>query len=75
MADEPTTHALMLRDTVIELRHELEAVESGTDFDRGYAMGLSRALDVLYQQCLAFGLREDLGWMEPDTAKWLRKDG
>lgn len=37
-------------------------------------MGLGHAVDVLKLQCDAFGLREDLGWMEPDVAKWLRTD-
>jgi hypothetical protein len=74
MADEPTPHALMLRDTVIELREHLAEVESETDFDRGYRMGLGFALDTLKVQCDAFGLRDDLGWMEPDVTKWLRND-
>jgi len=64
----------MLRDTVIELRDHLAEGEDETDFDRGYRMGLGFALDTLKIQCATFGLRDDLGWMEPDTTKWLRKD-
>jgi hypothetical protein len=71
MADEPTPHALMLRDTVIWLREHLAKVEGGTDFDLGYRMGLGFAVDTLKQQCEVFGLRDDLGWMEPDVTKWL----
>jgi len=54
-------HALMLRDTVVELIHELEALadEPGA-FSRGYRMGLHRGLDVLKQQCIAFGIPEDM---------------
>jgi hypothetical protein len=74
MAEEPTAHALMLRDTLIELRQHLEQSTGTSDFDRGYQMGLGYAVDVLKQQCDAFGLRDDLGWMEPDVTKWLRKD-
>lgn len=74
MADEPTPHALMLRDTVIWLRRHLAEVEGTTDFDRGYSMGLGFAVDTLKQQCETFGLRDDLGWMEPDVRKWLRTD-
>jgi hypothetical protein len=74
MADEPTPHALMLRDTVIELREHLAEVEGETDFDRGYRMGLGFAVDTLKSQCDVFGLRDDLGWMEPDVTKWLRKE-
>lgn len=64
----------MLRDTVIALRLHLEESKGETDFERGYQMGLGHAVDVLKLQCDAFGLREDLGWMEPDVAKWLRTD-
>lgn len=74
MADEPTPHALMLRDTVIELRQHLAEVEGETEFDSGYRMGLGLAIDTLKHQCDAFGLRDELGWMEPDVKKWLRKD-
>ena len=64
----------MLRDTVIELRQHLEASTGESDFDRGYQMGLDYALDLLTQQCNAFGLRRDLGWMEPNVTKWLHTD-
>ena len=72
MSDEPTPHALMLRDTVIDLQHQLTEVTGDTEFDRGYCMGLALALETLKHQCEAFGLRDDLGWMEPDVTKWLR---
>ena len=65
----------MLRDTVIELREHLAEVEGETDFDRGYRRGRRFALDMLKGQCDVFGLRDDLGWMEPDVTNWLRKDG
>ena len=28
----------------------------------------------LKRQCDVFGLRDDLGWMEPDVSKWLREE-
>ena len=74
MADLPTPHALMLRDTVIWLREQLAEVEGETDFTRGFRMGLGLAVDTLKNQCDTFGLRDDLGWMEPDVTKWLRKE-
>jgi hypothetical protein len=55
------------------LREHLAEVEGQTDFDRGYQMDLRFAVDTLKDQCDAFGLRDDLGWMEPDVSKWLRK--
>jgi hypothetical protein len=72
MSAEPTPHALMLRDTVIDLRIYLAGQTGETEFDKGYQMGLAHAIDTLKHQCEAFGLRDDLGWMEPDVAKWLR---
>ncbi|MEG3155314.1 hypothetical protein [Sphingomonas sp. RB1R13] len=74
MSDEATPHALMLRDTIVWLREHLAEVEVDTDFDRGYRMGLGFALDTLKIQCDAFGLRDDLGWTEPDVTKRLRKE-
>lgn len=65
----------MLRDTVILLKEHLAKAEGETDFARGYRMGLGFAVDLLKSQCDVFGLRDDLGWMEPDVTKWLRKDG
>jgi len=64
----------MFRDTVIELRQHLKESQGNSDFERGYQMGLGYALEVLKDQCHSFGLREDLGWMEPDVTTWLRKD-
>lgn len=64
----------MLRDTVIWLREQLASVEGATDFERGYRMGLAFAVDTLKDQCDLFGLRDDLGWMEPDVTKWLTKN-
>lgn len=69
---EPSPHALMLRDTVVEMKEHLDGLTCETDFDRGYAMAYDFATKTLKQQCDTFGLREDLGWMEPDLAKWLR---
>ena len=62
----------MLRDTVIDLQIYLAGQNGQTEFDKGYQMGLAHAIDTLKRQCEAFGLRDDLGWMEPDVAKWLR---
>lgn len=71
---EPSHHALMLRDTVLEMKEHLDGLTGETDFDRGYAMAYDFATKTLKRQCDAFGLREDLGWMEPDVSKWLRDD-
>lgn len=71
---EPSPHALMLRDTVIEMKEHLDGLTRETDFDRGYAMAYDFATTTLKHQCETFGLREDLGWMEPDVTKWLRED-
>jgi len=61
VSDKPSSDALMLRDTVVELMAELEALADETgDFNRGYRMGLHRGLDVLKQQCIAFGIPEDM---------------
>ena len=75
MRDEPSPHALMLRDTVIDLRQRLVDITGNTEFDDGYRMGLGLAIETLRNQCYAFDLREDLGWMEPDVTKWLRPKG
>jgi len=59
--DELSPHALMLRDTVVELLHHLETTANGTsDFDKGYRLGLGYAINVLKLQCESFGLPEDL---------------
>jgi len=71
---EPSPHALMLRDTVIEMKDHLSDLTSETDFDRGYAMAYDFATKTLKRQCDVFGLRDDLGWMEPDVSKWLREE-
>ena len=71
---EPSPHALMLRDAVLEMKEHLEGLAGDTDFERGYAMAYDFATDTLKRQCDAFGLRDDLGWMEPDLAKWLQSD-
>jgi hypothetical protein len=72
MSEEPTSYALMLRDTVIDLQVYLSEHVGETEFDKGYRMGLANAIETLKHQCEAFGLRDDLGWMEPDVTKWLR---
>jgi hypothetical protein len=72
MSAKPTPHALMLRDTVVDLQLYLAERPGETDFDKGYSMGLAHAIETLRHQCEAFGLRDDLGWMEPDGTKWLR---
>lgn len=64
----------MLRDTVVEMKEHLDGLTHETDFDRGYATAYDFATKTLKQRCDTFGLREDLGWMEPDVAKWLRGD-
>ena len=71
---EPSPHALMLRDTVIEMKDHLSDLTGETDFDRGYAMAYDFATKTLKRQCDVFGLRDDLGWMEPDVSKWLREE-
>lgn len=71
---EPSPHALMLRDTVLELKKYLSELSGNTDFDRGYTAGFDFATRTLKHQCEVFGLRDDLGWMEPDLATWLRSD-
>lgn len=59
---EFSPHALMLRDTVVELLAQLEEASKGeSDFDTGYRLGLGYAIDVLKLQCEAFGLPDDLG--------------
>ena len=59
---ELSPHALMLRDTVVELLDCLATAAAGTtDFDNGYRCGLGYAIDVLKLQCEAFGLPDDLG--------------
>ena len=61
MSDDLSPHALMLRDTVVELIGELEALaDEPGDFNKGYRMGLQRGLYVLKQQCVAFGIPEDM---------------
>ena len=62
----------MLRDTVVDLQLYLAEKTGETDFDKGYRMGLAHAIETLRHQCETFGLRDDLGWMEPDVTKWLR---
>ncbi|MFN3726011.1 MAG: hypothetical protein ACK4SZ_06870 [Allosphingosinicella sp.] len=71
---EPSPHALMLRDTVLEMKEHLDGLAGESDFDRGYAMAYDFATRTLKQQCDVFGLRDDLGWLEPDLEKWLKSD-
>ena len=61
MSDHLSPHALMLRDTVVKLMSELEALtDEPGEFNRGYRMGLYRGLDMLKQQCIAFAIPEDM---------------
>jgi len=58
---ELSPHALMLRDTVVELLDQLKEASKGTtDFDKGYRLGLGYAIDTLKLTCEAFGLPDDL---------------
>lgn len=70
---EPSEPAGMLRDTVVWLREQLVERSAESEFDRGYQMGFSFALETLKNQCKSFGLADDLGWMQPDLEKWLRE--
>ena len=71
---EPSPHALLLRDTLVDLRERLAEVRANSNSDDGYAMGLDHATSTLKNTAEAFGLRDDLGWMEPDVSKWLRSE-
>ncbi len=56
---EPSPHALMLRDTVVEMKEHLEGLTRETDFDRGYAMAYDFATKTLKHQCVSKWLRDD----------------
>lgn len=69
---EPSESAMMLRDTVVWMLDQQNVHSGDTDFEQGYRMGYSFALDTLKSQCETFGLADDLGWMQPDVEKWLK---
>ena len=58
---EPSTHELMLGDTILELLDELRAARSAELFDKGYRQGMARALDVFKQQAEVFGIGASVG--------------
>ncbi len=60
MSTEPNAHALMLRDTILNLENDLKELTGTSDFDRGYQMGLDFALNTIRLQCDVFDLDDVL---------------
>ena len=67
----PSTHELMLRDTVLELLEELQDTPRENAFDRGYRQGMARALDVIKQQADAFGIGSSVGLSKFEYVDWI----
>jgi hypothetical protein len=68
---EPSTHELMLSDTVMELRDELREAPRNTVFDKGYRQGMARALDVIKQQAEVFGIDQSVGLEGFEYLDWV----
>ena len=60
MSTRPNAHALMLRDTILNLENDLIELNGTSDFDRGYQMGLEYALTTVKLQCDVFDLEDVL---------------
>ena len=60
MEKDYSSHALMLRDTIIDLRDYLSEVRGNDAFHDGYRDGLAHAIDMLLARCETFGLSKDL---------------
>ncbi len=52
------TNGLALRDYLFELIEKAGHIEDGSDFQRGYAMGIQHALESLQNKLESFGLSQ-----------------
>lgn len=68
---QPSTHELMLGDTICELLRELREMPRDTDFDRAYRQGLARALDIIKQEAAAFGIGDSVGLTDFEYMDWV----